>query len=164
MSNPPPQITFYDIASGPPTRPYAPNPWKTRYALNFKRIHTAPSPTPLHYRTAWTDLAAVPAVRAALAAAPVRRHALDNTPFPTLPVIVIDCHPPTPQTIGDSFAIAQHLDAAYPHRPTAPPAPHHRPAPRLQRRRRRPLHALRPARVAPAAAAPGHGGREPRRV
>lgn len=26
-----PSIAFYDIASGPPVRPFAPNPWKTRY-------------------------------------------------------------------------------------------------------------------------------------
>lgn len=24
-------VTFYDIASGPPIQPFAPNPWKTRY-------------------------------------------------------------------------------------------------------------------------------------
>lgn len=26
-----PIVTFYDIASGPPIRPFAPNPWKARY-------------------------------------------------------------------------------------------------------------------------------------
>lgn len=114
MSNP--QITFYDIASGPPIRCYAPNPWKTRYALNFKRHHAN-----LHYTTSWTDLAQVPAVRASLGAPPVRTHAIDGGAFPTLPVIVDHAHGGA--VVGDSFDIAVHLDATYPSTPALFPHP-----------------------------------------
>lgn len=30
MDAPDSTVTFYDIASGPPVRPFAPNPWKAR--------------------------------------------------------------------------------------------------------------------------------------
>ena len=32
------EIIFYDIASSAPVRTFAPNPWKTRYALNHKKL------------------------------------------------------------------------------------------------------------------------------
>jgi len=41
------QIIFYDIASDKPLRTFAPNPWKTRLALNFKGIP---------YRTEWVRI------------------------------------------------------------------------------------------------------------
>ncbi|CAJ2505182.1 Uu.00g125760.m01.CDS01 [Anthostomella pinea] len=94
-------IIFYDIASGPPKRSYAPNPWKTRFALNFKRVH---------YRTHWVELPDVERTRRSLNCAPVRWHA-DEQPFYTLPVIV---EPATGRTIGDSFDIAVYLDEQYP--------------------------------------------------
>ncbi|PLB45535.1 hypothetical protein P170DRAFT_439284 [Aspergillus steynii IBT 23096] len=54
-------IIFYDIASAPPATCFAPNPWKTRYALNFKGVH---------YRTEWEELPDVTSVRKKLGAEP----------------------------------------------------------------------------------------------
>lgn len=112
MANPP-EITFYDIASGPPVRPFAPNPWKTRYALNFKRRHGG-----LQYQTRWVDLADVAEVRKGLGALPVRKHLHDDSDFYTLPVIVHHRRgqqeeEAEPVVVGDSFDIAVYLDKTY---------------------------------------------------
>ncbi|KAL8914327.1 MAG: hypothetical protein Q9171_001047 [Xanthocarpia ochracea] len=97
-------IIFYDIASGPPVHPYASNPWKARYALNFTK-------TP--YRTDWVALPDVAATRAKLGVAPCRKHA-DGSDFPTLPVLYDPTTTsPTQQEstfVGDSFDIAIHLN------------------------------------------------------
>ncbi|KAJ4393151.1 hypothetical protein N0V93_002358 [Gnomoniopsis smithogilvyi] len=105
-------IIFYDIASGPPVRCFAPNPWKTRYALNFKRLHNG-----LHYETSWTELPKVTEVRKSLGAAAVRKHDIDGGDFHTLPVIVDRSKG---QTVGDSFDIALYLDQMYPSREGEP--------------------------------------------
>ncbi|KAI0404017.1 hypothetical protein F4802DRAFT_569423 [Xylaria palmicola] len=94
-------ILFYDIASGPPVRPFAANPWKVRYALNFKRADFA---------TEWVDLSEVASTRKALDADAVRFFG-DGEPFYTLPVIK---DPATGAVVGDSFDIAVYLDAKYP--------------------------------------------------
>ncbi|KAA8621492.1 Gst Glutathione S-transferase [Pyrenophora tritici-repentis] len=97
-SNP---ILFFDIASGPPVRCYAPNPWKTRYALNIKA---------LSYKTKWIELPDVKSTRLAHAVAPVRKLPNDED-FYTLPII----HDSSTDTyIGDSFDIAVYLDEKYP--------------------------------------------------
>ncbi|KAI0127419.1 hypothetical protein BJ170DRAFT_701926 [Xylariales sp. AK1849] len=98
-------IVFYDIASGPPVRCFAPNPWKTRYALNFKRVA---------YRTERVELPEVTAVRRKLGAEPVRFFD-DGTPFFTLPVIQ-DLS--TGSVVGDSFDIALYLEKTYPDGPS----------------------------------------------
>ncbi|KAI0019769.1 hypothetical protein F4780DRAFT_404494 [Xylariomycetidae sp. FL0641] len=98
-------ITFFDIASGPPVRPFAPNPWKTRYALNFKG---------LDYRTEWVELPDVASVRKRLGADPVRWHA-DGQAFYTLPIIRDDR---TGAVVGDSMDIAVYLEKTYPDRPS----------------------------------------------
>ncbi|ESK95638.1 glutathione s-transferase [Moniliophthora roreri MCA 2997] len=98
-------IIFYDIASRPPARTYAPNPWKTRYALNFKGVH---------YQTEWVDLPEVENVRKKLGSEPVRTH-WDGSSFYTLPVIK---NTSTGQLIGDSFDIALYLDKTYPNGPS----------------------------------------------
>ncbi|KAI1077124.1 hypothetical protein F5B20DRAFT_583616 [Whalleya microplaca] len=100
-----PPIIFYDIASAPPVTSFAPNPWKTRYALNFKKVN---------YRTEWVDLAHVKSLRMQLKAAPVRFFA-DGEPFYTLPIIDDQS---TGQIIGDSFDIAVYLDKIYPDGPS----------------------------------------------
>ncbi|KAI2620952.1 hypothetical protein GGS26DRAFT_570002 [Hypomontagnella submonticulosa] len=98
-------IVLYDIASGPPIRPFALNPWKTRYALNFKRANFA---------TKWVDLADVKATRESLGIDPVRF--FDNgEPFYTLPIIT---DPSTSKLVGDSFDIAVYLDEKYPNAPS----------------------------------------------
>ncbi|KAJ8083027.1 hypothetical protein PM082_008890 [Marasmius tenuissimus] len=94
-------ILFYDIASAPPVSPFAPNPWKARYALNLKRVH---------YRTEWVELPEVTNVRKRLNAAPVRQFA-SGEDFYTLPVIHDQ---EKAEIVGDSFDIAVYLDKTYP--------------------------------------------------
>ena len=93
-------IVFYDIASAPPLRTFAPNPWKTRFALNLKGVP---------YQTQWTDLPDIPSVREKLGVA-ANRTLPDGTPFHTLPVIH---DPSTQQVLGDTFEIALYLDRTY---------------------------------------------------
>lgn len=97
-------ITFYDIASSLPLRTFSPNPWKTRYALNFKG---------LVYKTQWVDMPNITAVREKLGV-PANRTLPDGTPYHTLPVI--HDHG-SGGIIGDSFEIALYLDRAYPEGP-----------------------------------------------
>jgi glutathione S-transferase len=94
-------ILFYDIASGPPIHPYAPNPWKVRYALNFKRAN---------FVTEWVDLSDITSTRQSLGADPVRFFG-NGEPFHTLPVIKDTS---TNTVVGDSFDIAVYLDKKYP--------------------------------------------------
>ncbi|KAI1440054.1 hypothetical protein F5Y02DRAFT_411777 [Annulohypoxylon stygium] len=98
------QILFYDIAPGPPVRPFAPNPWKVRYALNFKRAN---------FVTKWVKLPDIRMTRESLGADPVRFFA-DGEPFYTLPVIKDTS---TNEVVGDSFDIAVYLDKKYPESP-----------------------------------------------
>ncbi|KAI0882882.1 uncharacterized protein GGS22DRAFT_41983 [Annulohypoxylon maeteangense] len=100
----PHQILFYDIAPGPPIRPFAPNPWKARYALNFKRAN---------FITKWVALPDITATRKSLGADPVRFLA-SGEPFYTLPVIKDTS---TDEVVGDSFDIAVYLEKKYPDEP-----------------------------------------------
>jgi glutathione S-transferase len=104
MSDASKQIVFYDIASAPPVTTYAPNPWKTRYALNFKGVN---------YRTEWIELPDVADVRKKLGSAPVRKH-MDGSDFYTLPIIQDHT---TGDIVGDTFDIALYLDEKYPDGP-----------------------------------------------
>ncbi|CAI7630020.1 unnamed protein product [Penicillium glandicola] len=72
-------ITLYDIALAPPVEKTAcsPNPWKARFALNFKK-------TP--YKTTWVPLPDISSVRGALNI-PASRKFADGSPYHTLPVI-----------------------------------------------------------------------------
>ncbi|KAI1433337.1 hypothetical protein GGR50DRAFT_669088 [Xylaria sp. CBS 124048] len=97
-------IIFYDIASGPPVRPYAPNPCKVRYALNFKRAN---------FVTKWVELPDVEATRKSLGVDPVRFFP-NGEPFYTLPVIKDTS---TNTVVGDSFDIAVYLEKKYPDSP-----------------------------------------------
>ncbi|KAF1837170.1 glutathione S-transferas-like protein [Decorospora gaudefroyi] len=100
MADPTSAIQFFDIASGPPVRPYAPNPWKSRFALNAKSVA---------YQTQWIELPDVRSTRLAHAVAPVRKFP-DNTDFYTLPMIY---DPNTHTYVGDSLDIAVWLDEQY---------------------------------------------------
>ncbi|KAH7106591.1 hypothetical protein BKA62DRAFT_300058 [Auriculariales sp. MPI-PUGE-AT-0066] len=93
-------LVFYDIASGPPVRTYAPNPWKARLALNIKRVP---------YVTSWTELPDISKVRIA-AGVPASRKFADGTDYHTLPMLR---DPNTQTDTGDSFDIACYLDASY---------------------------------------------------
>lgn len=102
-SIPPNPIVFYDIAMHPPVEKNccAPNPWKTRLALNFKG---------LPYSTSWVALPDIAKIRSSLKVPPCRKFA-DGTDFFTLPIIE---DPATDSLVGDSFDIAVYLQNAYP--------------------------------------------------
>jgi len=96
-------LTFYDIAQRPPVEESAcaPNPWKSRFALNFKRVP---------YRTKWVPLPSVASVRKQLGVPACRKFA-DGTDFYTFPIL---SDPSTGALVGDSFDIAVYLQKTYP--------------------------------------------------
>ncbi|TKA23401.1 hypothetical protein B0A50_07277 [Salinomyces thailandicus] len=98
-------IIFYDIASGPPLRTFAANPWKTRFALNFKGVP---------YKTEWYNMPDITALRERLGV-PANRTLPDGTPYHTLPVYQDNTKG---ILLGDSFEIALRLDEAYPGPPS----------------------------------------------
>ncbi|QKX63528.1 uncharacterized protein TRUGW13939_10699 [Talaromyces rugulosus] len=97
------RITFYDISMRPPTEVHccSPNPWKTRYALNFKDVS---------YSTSWVPLPSISKVRRGLDLPATRKFA-DGSDFYTLPII---SDPSTNSIVGDSFDIAVYLQQTYP--------------------------------------------------
>ena len=98
------EIIFYDIASNKPLRTFAPNPWKTRFALNFKGVA---------YQTQWVQMPDIHNLREELKIPANRTHS-DGTPYHTLPAIHDRAKD---KLIGDTFEIALHLDNAYPDSP-----------------------------------------------
>ncbi|CEI62474.1 unnamed protein product [Fusarium venenatum] len=96
------KITFYDITPRPPVgkNAYAPNPWKARFALNFKG---AP------YSTTWVALPDIAKTRTSLNV-PAGRQFADGKDFHTLPIIQ---DPTTGALVGDSFDIALYLNKTY---------------------------------------------------
>ncbi len=96
-------IVLYDIAHKPPVAESccSPNPWKSRFALNFKGVP---------YSTSWVGLPDISKVRRGLGE-PASRKFADGTDFYTLPVIQDTA---TGATIGDSFDIAVYLQRTYP--------------------------------------------------
>ncbi|KAH0490288.1 hypothetical protein TgHK011_001765 [Trichoderma gracile] len=98
-----PPITLYDIAHKPPVTKhcFSPNPWKTRFALNFKA---------LPYTTTWVRMPDIPYARRELGLPACRKFA-DGTDFYTLPVIK---DASAGVVLGDSFDIAVYLQRTYP--------------------------------------------------
>lgn len=96
-------MIFYDIAMRPPVAATccAPNPWKSRLALNFKDIP---------HSTSWVQLPDITKVRRGLGV-PASRKFADGTDFYTLPML---SDPSTNSIIGDSFDIAAYLQKSYP--------------------------------------------------
>lgn len=96
-------VTLYDIATRLPREETccAPNPWKARYALNFKGIP---------FTTEWVYMPEISKVRKELGVPPCRKFA-DGKDFYTLPIVV---DPNTGEKIGDSFDIAIYLQKTYP--------------------------------------------------
>ncbi|PFH63009.1 hypothetical protein XA68_10421 [Ophiocordyceps unilateralis] len=99
-----PPLVLYDIASGPPRRTFAPNPWKSRLALNFKSAS---------FSTNWVELPDVTSTRKALGVAAVRKFP-DGSDFFTLPVLHDES---AKHFVGDTFDIALYLDEKYPDGP-----------------------------------------------
>ncbi|KAG0270861.1 hypothetical protein BGZ95_001421 [Linnemannia exigua] len=102
-STPSAGLVFYDIAMRPPITETccSPNPWKSRYALNFKKIP---------YSTSWVQQPDISKVRRALGI-PAARKFGDGSDFHTLPVLSDPTHN---ALIGDSFDIAIYLQKTYP--------------------------------------------------
>ncbi|KAG6140263.1 hypothetical protein E4U28_003465 [Claviceps purpurea] len=127
MSNTPStHLTLYDIVSRPPVKTtcFAPNPWKARFALNFKAVP---------YRTVWVSVPDIPTLRSETLRMPPTRFYADGSPYATLPILHDpnaspspstqnadsdsdsgNHHPPRGALIGDSFDIATHLETQYP--------------------------------------------------
>uniref|UniRef100_UPI0030131EB5 Fhb7-M10 n=1 Tax=Thinopyrum elongatum TaxID=4588 RepID=UPI0030131EB5 len=98
-------IIFYDIAQRPPVAETccAPNPWKSRLALNFKAVP---------YTTTWVKLPDIERVCKEIGAEPSAFGLLkEGKPYYTLPIIH---DPATDSLIGDSFDIAAYLQRTYP--------------------------------------------------
>ncbi|KAJ7196655.1 hypothetical protein GGX14DRAFT_473135 [Mycena pura] len=91
-------LVLYDIATHPQHTPYAPNPCKSRYALNFTK---AP------YRTEWVEIPDINAVRTALCC-PATRKFRDGSDYHTLPMLQ-DTSPGAELILGDSLDIACYL-------------------------------------------------------
>ncbi|OQU98698.1 Glutathione S-transferase, domain-containing protein [Cladophialophora immunda] len=98
-SNP---LVLYDISSTIQPRSYAPNPSKARLALSFKRVP---------FKTTWVDILDIADVRRGLGCSAVRQFD-DGTDFFTLPMLR---DPASGQVVGDSFDIANYLEATFPH-------------------------------------------------
>ncbi|ROT36893.1 hypothetical protein SODALDRAFT_380381 [Sodiomyces alkalinus F11] len=96
-------LVLYDIAFAPPyeENTCAPNPWKARYALNFKGVP---------YTTQWIQMPDITTVRRSLGLPACRKFA-DGTDFYTLPALTDST---TGSAIGDSFDIANHLQITFP--------------------------------------------------
>lgn len=96
-------IVLYDIAYKEPQseNSSAPNPWKARYALNFKGTQ---------YKTKFIDMLQISNVRRALNVPAARKHR-DGSEYYTLPVLIDNN---TGAKLGDSFDIAVYLSETYP--------------------------------------------------
>ncbi|THU81178.1 hypothetical protein K435DRAFT_937170 [Dendrothele bispora CBS 962.96] len=106
-----PVITLYDIAGNSSPQPWAPNIWRVRFILNYKR---------LRYRTVWVNFADIERTLRSINAPP-SSYRPDGRPVYTLPVIV----DPTrnshrPEILSNPNNIAEYLEALHPARPVFP--------------------------------------------
>ncbi|KXN83379.1 Beta-etherase [Leucoagaricus sp. SymC.cos] len=100
-------ITFYDLAANGP-KTWSPNPWKTRYILNYKQ---------LPYQTVYVEFPDIPRVSKEAGIGPSSFEP-DGSPNFTIPAIVDDA---TGVALSDSYKIAEYLDKQYPDTPKAFP-------------------------------------------
>ncbi|KDR79323.1 hypothetical protein GALMADRAFT_62871 [Galerina marginata CBS 339.88] len=105
-----PVITLYDVP-GHTAQPWAPNIWRIRFILNYKR---------LRYQTIWVEFQDVERTLQQIGAPPSAMRS-DGRPIYTLPVVV----DPTrigypPQVLSNTNSIAEYLESAYPARPVFP--------------------------------------------
>ncbi|KAK8241617.1 hypothetical protein HDK77DRAFT_260567 [Phyllosticta capitalensis] len=96
-------LILYDIGHKPPVTEtcFAPNPWKSRFALNFKGIP---------YTTTWVRMPDISKVRQELGQ-PAGRKFADGQDFFTLPILQDLAKG---ATLSDSFDIAVYLQRTYP--------------------------------------------------
>ncbi|THU86388.1 hypothetical protein K435DRAFT_830920 [Dendrothele bispora CBS 962.96] len=110
MSRSPPVITLYDIPGHSP-QPWAPNIWRIRFILNYKR---------LRYRTVWVEFPDIEQTLRSIQAPPSSIRS-DGRPVYTLPVIVDPTrNPRAPTILSNPSNIAEYLEAVYPARPVYP--------------------------------------------
>ncbi|KAJ7054265.1 hypothetical protein C8F01DRAFT_501016 [Mycena amicta] len=110
VSAPAPIITLYDLKSASP-QPWAPNIWRIRFVLNYKR---------LRYRTVWVEFPDVEATLRSIGAPPSAMRS-DGRPLYTLPVLVDPTrNPQVPHVLANPNNIAEYLESAYPARPVFP--------------------------------------------
>ncbi|KAF6760634.1 hypothetical protein DFP72DRAFT_805111 [Ephemerocybe angulata] len=103
-------LTLYDIPGQTP-QPWAPNIWRIRFILNFKR---------LRYRTVWIDFPEVESTLASMGAPPSGVGS-SGKPIYTLPVLVDPTNNPrAPKVLSNPNVIAEYLESAYPARPVFP--------------------------------------------
>ncbi|KAK2467302.1 hypothetical protein APHAL10511_000537 [Amanita phalloides] len=105
-----PTILLYDLKGSSP-QPWAPNIWRVRFILNYKR---------LAYRTIWLDFHEVEAQLLAIGAPPSACRG-DRTPIYTLPVLVdMTMNPRAPTIISNPNQIVEYLETTYPARAVFP--------------------------------------------
>ncbi|CCM03462.1 uncharacterized protein FIBRA_05595 [Fibroporia radiculosa] len=105
-----PVITLYDVPSTIP-QPWAPNIWRIRFILNYKR---------LHYRTVWVDFSEVEATLRSINAPPTSVRS-DGRPVYSLPVVLDPLRSrSSPVILSNANAIAEYLEVTYPARPIFP--------------------------------------------
>ncbi|TRM60994.1 hypothetical protein BD626DRAFT_549430 [Schizophyllum amplum] len=113
----PPVITLYDVPGSalqpyaPNMQPWAPNIWRIRFILNFKR---------LRYRTVWVEFPDVERTLRAIGAPPSAVRP-DGREVYTLPVIVDPtANPSHPVVLSNTNTIAEYLETRYPARAVYP--------------------------------------------
>ncbi|KAJ3561972.1 hypothetical protein NP233_g9862 [Leucocoprinus birnbaumii] len=101
-------ITFYDLATKPGIKTSSPNPWKTRYVLNYKK---------LPYKTVYLEFMDIePEFKKV--GIPASTTKLNGTPHYTCPSIFDHSNN---TAVTDSYKIAEYLDEAYPDTPRVIP-------------------------------------------
>ncbi|KAJ3516028.1 hypothetical protein NMY22_g14301 [Coprinellus aureogranulatus] len=103
-------LTLYDVPGHTP-QPWAPNIWRVRFILNYKR---------LRYRTVWVEFPQVEATLASIGAPPSGVSS-SGRPIYSLPVLIDPTHNPrAPKILSNPNTIAEYLESAYPARPVFP--------------------------------------------
>ncbi|KAF8962085.1 hypothetical protein BDZ97DRAFT_1663356 [Flammula alnicola] len=106
----PPLIILYDVP-GHTSQPWAPNIWRIRFILNYKR---------LPHKTYWIEFQDVERELRKIGAPP-SAYRSDGSPVYTLPVVVDQIrNPHSPKILSSTNKIAEYLEAAYPARPIFP--------------------------------------------
>ncbi|KAK7062723.1 hypothetical protein VNI00_000211 [Paramarasmius palmivorus] len=105
-----PTIILYDVPGHSP-QPWAPNIWRIRFILNYKR---------LNYRTVWVPFEDIETTLVSIGAPP-SSYRSDGRPVYALPVIVDPAQNRNqPIILSNANNIAEYLEATYPSRPVFP--------------------------------------------
>jgi len=101
-------ITFYDLAAKDSIKTWSPNPWKTRYVLNYKGLTY--KTVPIEYPDLEPEFKKL--------GIPPNGTKGDGSPLYTSPSLIDDA---TNTKLSDSYKIAEYLDKAYPDSPKVIP-------------------------------------------